>query len=119
MPAAPSTHRPDRITAPIIPISTWGTVARAVVSRRELGVKEIARQRRSSFSKLLAVFICALYVMLFVEVPLVALFVRPGGVTARVTRFYGWLTRNGWTLTVGLPLIAAIYAIVTGINTLT
>jgi hypothetical protein len=65
-------------------------------------------------------------VMVFVEVPLVAMFVRPGGVAAEINRVNAsinrarrWLRRNGWSLTAGLALVAGIYAIVTGIDALT
>jgi MYXO-CTERM domain-containing protein len=84
-----------------------------------LAVKNIADSSDSTSSNVLAVLICSIAVMVFVEVPLVAMFVRPGGVTAEVKRFHSWLTRNGWTLTATLSLIAGIYAIVEGINTFT
>jgi Sap, sulfolipid-1-addressing protein len=83
-----------------------------------LALKEIADSGDSSSSNVLAVLICAVGVMLFVEIPLVAMFVRPGGVAAGVERFHGWLTRNGWSLAAGLALVAGIYAIVQGINAL-
>ena len=53
------------------------------------------RRRDSSSSNVLAVLICATGVMLFVEVPLVAMFVRPGGVAAGIKRFNNWLKRKG------------------------
>jgi hypothetical protein len=56
--------------------------------------------------------------MLFVEIPLVAMLVRPGGVAAGIERFHSWVTRNGWSLAAGLALIAGIYAIIEGIDAL-
>jgi hypothetical protein len=84
-----------------------------------LAVKEIADSGDSSSSNALAVLICAVAVMLFVEIPLVAMFIRPGGVAAAIVSFHGWLTRNGWSLAAGLALIAGIYAILEGIDALT
>jgi len=83
-----------------------------------LAVKDIADSHSSTPSDLLAVLICALAVMLFVEIPLVGLFVRPAGVAAGIERFHDWLRRNGWTLTAVLCLIGGIYSIVKGINRL-
>jgi uncharacterized membrane protein YidH (DUF202 family) len=83
-----------------------------------LAVKDIGDSGSSSSSNVLAVLICALGVMLFVEIPLVAMFVRPGGVVAGIKRFESWLKRNGWSLAAGLALIAGIYAIVEGIDAL-
>ena len=83
-----------------------------------LAVKDIADSHTSTPSDVLAVLICAIAVMLFVEIPLVALFVRPAGVAAGIERFHHWLTRNGWTLAAVLSLIAGIYGIVKGINRL-
>ena len=83
-----------------------------------LAVKNIADSGDSTSSNVLAILICAIGVMVFVEVPLAGLFVRPDGVAARVRRFHGWLTRNGWTLTATLALIAGIYAIAKGIDAL-
>jgi uncharacterized membrane protein YidH (DUF202 family) len=83
-----------------------------------LAVKDIADSHSSTPSKVLAVLICALAVMLFVEFPLVAMFVRPAGVAAAIRRFHEWLKRNGWTLAAVLFLIAGVYAIVKGINRL-
>jgi Sap, sulfolipid-1-addressing protein len=84
-----------------------------------MAVKEIADSGDSSSSNVLAVLICSVAVMLFVEIPLVALFVRPGGVAAGIERFHGWLRRNGWSFAAGLALIAGVSAIVQGINALT
>jgi uncharacterized membrane protein YhaH (DUF805 family) len=84
-----------------------------------LAVKDIADSHSSTPSDLLAVVICAIAVMLFVEIPLVGLFVRPAGVAAGIERFHDWLKRNGWTLAAVLCLIGGIYSIVKGINRLT
>ena len=81
-----------------------------------LAVQAIANSNDSTASNVLAVLICATGVMIFVEVPLVALFIRPESVAASVNRFHSWLTHNGWTLAAGLALIAGIYAIVMGIK---
>jgi uncharacterized membrane protein YidH (DUF202 family) len=63
-----------------------------------LAVKDIgdSGSSSSSSSNVLAVLICAIGVM-FVEIPLVAPFVRPGSVVAGIKRFDSWLKRNGWT----------------------
>jgi uncharacterized protein involved in cysteine biosynthesis len=76
------------------------------------------RNRFSRSSNVLAVLICAVGVMLFVEIPLVAMFVRPAGVTAGIQRFHGWLRRNGWSFAAGLALIAGMSAIAQGIDLL-
>jgi hypothetical protein len=83
-----------------------------------LAVKDIADSHTSTPSDVFAVLICAIAVMLFVEIPLVALFVRPAGVAAGIERFHDWLRRNGWTLAAVLCLLAGIYGIVKGINSL-
>ena len=83
-----------------------------------LALKDIADSHTSTPSDVLAVLICAIAVMLFVEIPLVALFVRPAGVAAGIERFHGWLRRNGWTVAAVLSLIAGIYGIIKGINKL-
>jgi Sap, sulfolipid-1-addressing protein len=80
-----------------------------------LAVKDIADCGDSSSSNVTAVLICAIGVMLFAEIPLVAMFIRPGGVAAGFERFREWLKRNGWTLAAGLALIGGIYAIAEGI----
>jgi len=83
-----------------------------------LAVKDIADGHSSTASNVLAVLICATAVMLFVEVPLIALFVRPAAVAAGIERFHDWLKRNGWTVAAVLFLVAGLYGIVKGINTL-
>jgi hypothetical protein len=81
-----------------------------------LAVQNIANSDDSTASSVLAVLMCAIAVMVFVEVPLIALFVRPEGVAVKVSRFHGWLKRNGWSLAALLASVAGIYAIVKGIN---
>jgi len=83
-----------------------------------LAVKDIADSHSSTPSDVAAVLICAFAVMLFVEIPLVALFVRPAGVAAGIKRFDDWLKRHGWTLAAVLSLIGGVYAIAKGINAL-
>lgn len=73
-----------------------------------LAVKDIADTHSSTAADVLAVLICAIAVMLFVEVPLIALFVRPAAVAAGIERFHDWLRRNGWTLAAVLFLAAGI-----------
>jgi hypothetical protein len=83
-----------------------------------LAVKDIADSGDSGPSNVLAVLICALGVMLFVEVPLVGMYVRPGTITVGLRRFHDWLARNGWTIAAIAALIGGIYAIAKGINAL-
>ena len=83
-----------------------------------LAVKTVSDSGDSSSSNVLAVLICAIAVLLFVEVPLVAMFLRPGGVASGLERFNGWLERNGWRLAAVLALTAGAYAIVKGIHVL-
>ena len=84
-----------------------------------LAIKDIADSGASTSSNVLAVLICAVAVMLFVEIPLVALFIRPAGVAAELDRVESWLKRNGWSLAAVFALAAAIYAMVEGIDALT
>ena len=84
-----------------------------------LAIKNIADSGDSTSSNVLAVVICAIGVMVFVEVPLFAMFVRPDGVITEVERFHSWLRHNGWSLTAVLALVAGIYAIAKGIQALT
>jgi hypothetical protein len=84
-----------------------------------LAISDIAATHDSHSSKVAAVLICAVAVMLFVEIPLIGMFVRPETVTARIRSFHAWLVRNGWTLASAAALIAGIYAIIDGIGALT
>jgi len=84
-----------------------------------LAVKDIADSGASTSSNVLAVLICAVAVMLFVEIPLVALFIRPADVAAELARVESWLKRNGWSVAAVLALAASIYAMVEGIDALT
>jgi Sap, sulfolipid-1-addressing protein len=83
-----------------------------------LAVKNIADSADSTSSEVLAVLISGLAVMVFVEVPVVAMLVRPDGVAAGLDRFHRWLKHNGWNLTAELALVAGLYAITKGISAL-
>jgi hypothetical protein len=72
----------------------------------------------SSASNVPAVVICAAAVLLFVEVPLIALLIRPGGVAAGIQRLQGWIERNGWALAALLALAGGINAMVKGVQAL-
>jgi hypothetical protein len=84
-----------------------------------LAVKDISDSGDSTAGQVLAVLICAIAVMLFVEIPLVAMLIWPTAVATGLERVYGWLSRNGWTLAATLALAGGIYAIAKGIGQLT
>jgi formate hydrogenlyase subunit 4 len=82
-------------------------------------IKAVADSGDSTASRLLAILICAVCVMLFVEIPAVALLLRPDGLEARLKRFQAWLARNGWTILAVLAIAAGVYLLVRGIAELT
>jgi hypothetical protein len=81
-------------------------------------IKAIADSGDSTASQLTAVLICAACVMLFVEIPAIALLLRPDGLQKRLEHMRDWLGRNGWRLLAVLALIAGIYALAKGIAAL-
>lgn len=84
-----------------------------------LAVPHIADSGSSTGSDIAAVLICAAAVLIFVEVTLLALLIRPGNVAAALQRTQEWLARNGWTIGALVAFAAAIYALVEGIEALT
>ena len=83
-----------------------------------LAVEQIANSGSSSGSNVVAVLICAACVLVFVEITMIALFVRPGSVAAGLQHTQAWLTRNGWTLGAIVAFAGGIYGIVKGIDAL-
>jgi hypothetical protein len=59
--------------------------------------------------------VCAICVLLFVEVPLIALYVRPAAVAGGLRRVHDWLVGNSWNLAAALALAGAVYALVKGV----
>ncbi len=84
-----------------------------------LAVQQIADSGSSSSSDVLAVLICAMGVLIFVEITVVALFVRPAGVAAGLQRTQAWLSANGWTLGAIVAVAGGVYALILGIEALT
>jgi hypothetical protein len=83
-----------------------------------VAVKDVADSGDTGPSNVLAVLICAVAVMLLVEIPLVGMYVRPEGVAGAIQRFHGWLTRNGWTIAAVVALAVGVHAIVKGVSAL-
>jgi hypothetical protein len=83
-----------------------------------LAIKAIADSGDSSASKTVAVLVCALCVLLFVEIPLIGLYVRPAAVAGGLRRVHDWLVRNSWNLAAACALAGAVYALVKGIGEL-
>ena len=83
-----------------------------------LAIKDISDSGDATASQLLAVVICAVGVLMFVEVPLIALYLRPAAVEIGLARADRWLARNGWTLIAVLALFGAIYAMTKGLGEL-
>jgi Sap, sulfolipid-1-addressing protein len=84
-----------------------------------LAVDQIANSGSSASSNALAVLICAMAALIFLECIVLALFIRPGSVAAGLGRTHSWLTRNGWTLGAIVASAAAVYALGQGLDTLT
>ena len=80
-----------------------------------LAIKAIADSGDSSASEVVAVLICAICVLLFVEVPLIALYVRPAAVAGGLRGVHDWLVRNSWNLAAACALAGAVYAVVKGV----
>jgi uncharacterized membrane protein len=83
-----------------------------------MAIKDIADSGGSTSSNTAAVVICALGVLILIESALIALLLRPQQVTHVLRRLDVWIRRNGWTLAAALALIAGIYGIGKGVNTL-
>jgi hypothetical protein len=83
-----------------------------------LAVKGIADSGSSASSNTLAVLICALGVLILIESALIALLLRPAEVTDVLRRLDVWIRWNGWTLAAALALVAGIYGVGKGVNTL-
>ena len=81
-------------------------------------IKAVADSGDSTASQLLAVLICALCVLLFVEVPALVLLVRPDGLKATLERFTGWLSANSWALVAVLAGAAGAWLLGTAITAL-
>ena len=83
-----------------------------------LAVQQIADSGSSASSDVTAVLICAMGVLIFLEITVLAMFVRPGSVAAGLERAQAWLSHNGWTLGAILAFAAGVYALVEGIDAL-
>lgn len=81
-------------------------------------IKAIADSGDSTPSQLLAVLICAVCVLLFIEIPALFLLVRPDGVKATLERLTGWLSSNSWNLVAVLAAAAGTWLLVTAISAL-
>ena len=83
-----------------------------------LAVQQIANSGSSASSNVVAVLICAMAVLIFVEGTVLALLIRPGSVAAGLDATQAWLARNGWTLGAIVAFAAAAYALVEGFDAL-
>lgn len=81
-------------------------------------IKAVADSGGSTASQVLAVLICALCVLLFVEIPALVLLVRPDGLKAKLERFTGWLSANSWALVALLAAAAGAWLLGTAIAAL-
>ncbi|HMS60944.1 MAG TPA: GAP family protein [Solirubrobacteraceae bacterium] len=81
-------------------------------------IKAIADSGDPTASKLTAVLICGACVLLFVEIPAIALLLRPDGLQRRLEQMRDWLAHNGWRLLAVLAALAGVYALVKGLAAL-
>lgn len=79
-------------------------------------IKAIADSGDSTSSQITAVLICGVCVMLFVEIPAIALLLRPDGLQRRLESARDWMSRNGWRLLALLAAIAGVYVLIKGIK---
>ncbi len=131
------THQPDKPVAdegrPESRISQWSK--RATTSQKWafilgiamflpsplylLGISDIVNSGDSSSSKVAAVLICAVGYLVFLEITVIALFVRPGSVASGLKRANDWLSHNGWAFGAVVAFVAGVYALAEGISALT
>jgi hypothetical protein len=83
-----------------------------------LAVKSVADSGDSTTSNVVAVLICAVAVLVLVEIPVVGMFVRPDGIVATIRRAQDWTTRNGWTVAAVAAGGGAVVAMAKGIDAL-
>ena len=79
-------------------------------------IKAIADSGDSTSSQITAVLICGVCVMLFVEIPAIALLLRPDGLQRRLEAARDWMSRNGWRLLAVLAAVAGLYVLIKGIK---
>jgi hypothetical protein len=79
-------------------------------------IKAIADSGDSTPSQLLAVLVCGVCVLLFIEIPALFLLVRPDGVKATLERFNGWLSANSWNLVAILAGAAGAWLLASAIS---
>jgi hypothetical protein len=72
-------------------------------------VKAIAYSDSGGASKFIAVVICAICVLAFIEIPAAVLAVRPDGLKATLQRIEAWLSANSWTLAAVLAGVAGAW----------
>jgi hypothetical protein len=79
-------------------------------------IKAIADSGDPTSSQITAVLICGVCVMLFVEIPAIALLLRPDGLQRRLEAARDWMSRNGWRLLAALAGVAGVYVLIKGIS---
>ena len=62
--------------------------------------------------------ICAVAVLILVEITVLALVIRPGSVATGLDRGQAWLAQNGWTLGALIAFAASGYALAEGVTAL-
>src|SRR4051794_13743772 len=83
-----------------------------------LAVKAIADGGGAVPAQIVAVAICAVLVLTFVEIPLLGLHLRPADTAATLARAHAWLTRNAWTLAAALAVLGAGVGLWKGVEAL-
>lgn len=78
-------------------------------------IKQIADTGGVTGGNVVAILICAACVLLFVEIPLVLLFLVPDGLEERLDRLQAAIARNGWAVAAGLAALAGVYLVVRGV----
>lgn len=79
-------------------------------------IKAIADSGDATPSKITAVLICGVCVMLFVEIPAIALLLRPDGLQRRLETARDWMSRNGWRLLAIIAGVAGVYVLLKGLR---
>lgn len=78
-------------------------------------IKLVADSGDGKGEEIPVILLCAACVLLFVEIPALALVLWPEGLAARLEQFRSWMARNGWGLAASLAVAAGAFAVVRGI----